>query len=82
MTATTNDPRVETVKKLRLRKGDVLHVTLGIADLGDDQGPWIPDSDQLVEAHEIWQEAVPDGVNVVVSHIGEDVEVIRKVQNA
>lgn len=71
------DVRVETVRKLELKEGDVLFVTLGVANLGDGQGPWIPSAEEIVETRQAWAEIVPPGVAVGVSHFGENVEVIH-----
>lgn len=60
-----------------LRSGDILHVTVGIQDMGDGRGPWIPMDEELHAVREAWLSLVPGGVRVIVTHIGEQVEVIR-----
>lgn len=58
-----------------MKKGDILHVKLGCADVGDGMS-WVPTEDEMTEAHEMWTELVPEGVTVVVTHFATEVEVV------
>jgi hypothetical protein len=53
----------------------VVHITLGIADMGDGS-PWIPSWHELRDAHMMWTEALPDDVTVVVTHFGHQISAI------
>lgn len=71
------DVRIETVRRLDLKAGEILHITLGVEDLGDGQGPWIPGLEELARTYDEWSRAVPPGVAVIVTHFGERPEVIN-----
>lgn len=60
-----SDIRLETVKKLDLHPGDVLLVTVG-GDIGEET--WIPTFEDLIEVRDVWENAVPDDVEVIVAH--------------
>ena len=79
MTPKTFDPEIlpVTLRKLNLQTGDLLHVAVGIEDLGDGQGPWIPNSDHIAAAKADWEAVVPEGVKVIVTHLGQVPEIIR-----
>jgi hypothetical protein len=65
--AVRNWPVAETVRKLSLKPGDVLHVALG-GDIGDGMPHWVPTEGELVYCYDEWQAAVPDFVTVIVTH--------------
>lgn len=70
---------IETVSKLELKDGDILHIKVG-GDLGDDQPPWIPGPDDLDYAGDLWKQATKNAgidVQVVVSHHLMNAEVVR-----
>lgn len=66
-----------TLRKLDLKAGDILHVSVGIQDLGDGQGPWIPGPDDIEEAQVFWKEIVGPDVKVATTHFGIVPEVVR-----
>jgi hypothetical protein len=70
-----DDVRIETARVLDLKPGDILHVQLGIADMGDG-APWIPSQEEIHRAAEDWRLIVPAGVRVIVTHIGVTTEAI------
>lgn len=59
-----------------LKRGDILHVALGISYMGDGIPPWIPDDHELAEAQAAWESVVPEGVKVVVTHFGHQLRAI------
>lgn len=61
---------------MRLSPGDILHVRLGYADLGDGQGPWVPSPTEILEARDDWEAVVPEGVKVIITHFGHEVTVL------
>lgn len=69
----------ETVEKLVVSDGDILHVKLG-GEIGDGMPPWIP-SDEDCEVHrQDWQDAIKYlglNVRVVVTHHLTELKVIR-----
>lgn len=60
-----------------LRAGDILHISVGILNMGDGQPPWIPGPEELGSAVAHWQKVVPEGVQVIATHFGEVPEVIQ-----
>lgn len=58
-----------------LKSGDILHIKLGM-DMGDGLRPWIPTPDDIAEAKKEWEAIVPDGVKVIVTHLGNEAVVI------
>lgn len=60
-----------------LQAGDILHVSLGM-DMGEGSPPWTPGPAEIADAHARWLTIVPGGVKVVVTHMGEKVEIIKK----
>lgn len=70
------DIRAETVSVLKLEPGDILHVKMGVADLGDGQ-VWIPSSEEMEEAGKMWEEILPEGVKAVITHCDVSLEVVR-----
>lgn len=64
--------RATTVSKLSLKDGDVLCVTLGSQDLGGGLGPWIPTQEDVEATREAWEDVLPSGVKVIVTHIGTE----------
>lgn len=71
--------RVETVRKLHLEPGDILQVTVGLSsvDMGDGAPPWIPTLAELEDASRAWEEVLPEGVELIVDHIGVQTTVVR-----
>lgn len=59
-----------------LQPGDILHVRVGIIDMGDGQAPWIPSPDELDFFETQWAKVVPEGVKVVATHFGVDVTIV------
>jgi hypothetical protein len=66
---------------VELREGDILHIKMGIMDMGGGLPPWIPGSDEMAGTRGLWQSIVPEGVKVVVSHFGVDTQVIPVQEN-
>lgn len=55
-----------------LKAGDILHVKLGTADMGDGLPPWLPTLQECEEAKKEWEAVVPAGVKVIVTHFGNE----------
>lgn len=68
-------PRVVT-----LRKGDILHVKIGIADMGDGRGPWVPSNDELDGLRKQLQDQFPDN-RIYVTHFGMEFSTVLRVEN-
>jgi hypothetical protein len=51
----------------------IVHVQMGIMDMGDGQPPWIPGPEEIEEARERWQKALGEDYLVVATHFGEEV---------
>jgi hypothetical protein len=62
-----------------LRPGSILHIHLGIRDMGDGMPPFIPSSDDIYATKHDWEKLVPADVKVHVSHFGEVVADIIEV---
>lgn len=67
---------------LRLQPGDVLHVKVGIENMGDGMPPWIPSPDELEYTQKTFEPLLPEGVKLVVTHMGVDTTAIRALRNA
>jgi hypothetical protein len=64
-----------------LKPGDVLHVRVGITDMGDGMPPFIPGPEELDFHRKEVEAVVPAGVNVLVTHQGVDISVIHVWDN-
>jgi hypothetical protein len=73
---TQKAPEVSVLRKWTLLPGDLIHVQLGILDLGDGMPPWIPSQGDMEHTRERWEAALPKDVRVIVTHIGERVDCI------
>ena len=62
--------RTETVKKLSLSEGDILHVVVGgdIHDSNGDLVTWVPSVEDLTEVMDAWGDVLPEGVQMIISH--------------
>lgn len=60
-----------------LEPGDILHVRVGVEDLGDGMGPWIPSKKELKYIAKYWQAYVPEGVKVAVTNFSENPQIIK-----
>lgn len=69
--------RIETVQKLELRPGDVLHITVG-GDVGDGYPPWIPSPTELDQVREGWRKLLPEGVKAIVTHYLVNTTIVRE----
>ncbi len=69
--------RIETVRKLRLKPGDLLHVTIG-GDVGDDGEPWIPSMDCMERWRDDWARVLPEGVTIILTHHLVDSKIITQ----
>jgi hypothetical protein len=58
------------VRVFKVQPGDVLHVRVGIEDMGDGIGPWIPTPDEVDHVKEEVEAHLPDGVTAYVTHFG------------
>jgi hypothetical protein len=61
------------IAKVSLAPGDVLHIQLGIQDMGDGLPPWLPTPEEIEFSRRYWQAFVPAGVKVLVTHCGEKI---------
>lgn len=68
---------IDSVALLKLEPGDILHVKVGVNDLGDGQGPWIPGPEEIQEARDLFADIVPKGVVVVATHYGVGLEQVK-----
>lgn len=57
------------MKLVELEPGDILHVRVGMDDLGGGQGPWIPGNPDLEETKKALEDLLP-GVTVYATHQG------------
>ena len=57
---------------IKLTPGDIVHVRL---DPGE--GEPLPTSDEILDAYERWIQVMPEGVKVIVTHIGEEAYVVQ-----
>jgi hypothetical protein len=75
-----SDIPIQLVEKLELQAGDLLHVRVGLTseEMGGDQPPWIPGPNELRVVQEEWDAVVPEGVTVLVTHIGHAPTLIRQ----
>jgi len=68
---------VAAVEVLDLKADDVLVVKIGIEDMGDGLPPWIPGPAELeAVAHDV-SLTVPEGVRVLVHHMGINFQIVR-----
>ena len=74
-----SDVRIETVTKLQIEPGDILHVKLG-GEIGDGQPPWIPTPEDVQHCYDLWAQVLPTGTGLVVTHHLVDDTVIQKAQ--
>lgn len=67
--------RIETVRKLDLQPGDVIHVSVG-GDLEDGAGhkvTWVPSPEELAHCALLWDQFLPDDVRAIVTnHLVEE----------
>lgn len=72
------ETRIETVKKLDLKSGDILLVTLG----GEvEESVWIPTLEDLELTADTFRSAVPNDVEVIVFHHLVDVQQVTGIEN-
>lgn len=50
----------------------IVHIKVGIANMGDGQPPFIPEPQVLEETRRRWQEALGDDFLVIATHFGEE----------
>lgn len=55
---------------LVVQPGDVVHLRIGIMDMGDGLPPFIPGEDELKHAKEEFQQVLPEGVKIIATHFG------------
>ena len=72
---------VAEVSVLKLEPGDILAIKLGITNMGDGLGPWIPSTNELKYVRDDVNRILPDGVKVVITHMGVNYEIIRGLEN-
>lgn len=65
------------IEVLKLESGDVLAVRVGIADMGGGLPPWIPGPREIEAIYHDVSLVVPEGVKVLISHMGVNYEIIR-----
>jgi hypothetical protein len=72
------DIRIETVKKLSLQPGDILHIKVG-GDLKMDHDTvtWVPTIEELEAFAVLWHGVLPDDVGAVVTHHLVDEEIVQ-----
>jgi hypothetical protein len=70
------------VKVLKLEPGDILVAKLGLADMGEGLPPWIPTLTELEYARDDLSLVVPEGVKVLIHHMGLEFEVLRDLSEA
>ena len=63
------DP-IASVEKLDLAPGDLLHVRVGIENMGDYLPPWIPSDEELAHVAREFQRVLSPDVRVLVTHAG------------
>ena len=68
---------VEAVKVLRPEPGDIISVKLGISHMGDGLPPWLPGPEELEHVYKDVSYIAPEGVKVIVSHLGVNYEIVR-----
>lgn len=67
-----------SAKLVEIKDGDVLWVTLGMEDLGDGQGPWIPKDEEIQQVAEDLKQQFPEQ-QIVVAPLGLELShVVRK----
>jgi hypothetical protein len=59
-----------------LGEDDILHVRLGISDMGDGLPPWLPTAEEMENVRKQFEAIVPEGAKVIVTHFGVETEVI------
>jgi hypothetical protein len=67
--------KVSAAQILSLRQSDILHIKVGLKDVGDGQ-PWIPDTETLHQVRDAFKSILPNN-HVVVTHSGIEASVIR-----
>lgn len=66
-------------KLLSVRSGDCVHVSVGLVDIGDGQGAWIPTQEDLERIHKSFIGRFGDDISFLVTPIGMKIEsIIRK----
>lgn len=60
-----------------LKPGDILHVRVGINDMGDGMPPFIPGPEELDWHRRELEPIVPEGVQILVTHQGVELSVVE-----
>lgn len=76
------DQLVAQVKVIKPQPGDIIVAKLGLANMGDGLSPWVPSVEELVMAREDLELCIPEGVTVLVYHMGLEFEVLRDLSDA
>ena len=69
---------ITSVSKLPFDMGDIVHVRMGIQDMGDGLPPWIPGERELHWVQALFEHALPPNVGVVVTHFGVEIAEVLK----
>jgi len=67
---------VYEIRRATVKPGDVLHVRMGIIDMGDGMPPWIPDPEQLDKVKQELEAVLPEGVRAYVTHFGVEIDTL------
>jgi hypothetical protein len=62
---------------IQVKSGGILHVKVGLTNLGDGQGPWMPSPDDLESVRTEIEQAIPEGTTVIVTHCGVSMELVK-----
>jgi NADPH:quinone reductase-like Zn-dependent oxidoreductase len=67
------------IQRINVKPGDVLHVKVGIEDVGGF--PWIPGPEEIESVKRELEAHLPDGVTAYVTHQGVDIDTIVSPEN-